>query len=279
MSSPLHLRAQGGHGCLHSIQPTDLKDRCPNWSYVGFEVHRLFAGETLSQQTGEREHILVVLTGCMSFSADEVDLGTFRRDDLFARQKAEGAYVPAGSLWHLTAKTDLEVAICSAPGKPGRRATPFRATPHIMEERGKGANTRYVNAIAMEETDMAHSLLVTEVWTPQGNWSSYPPHKHDTDNFPHETYLEETYYHRLNPAQGYGYQRVYNDDLSLDENIAFHDRDVVLVPEGYHPCGAPYGYDLYYLNVMAGPRRNWRFTNDPKHEWLFIRDNDLGENS
>lgn len=259
-------------GCIQSVTPEGIKDRCPNWSYVGFEAYRLQAGETLSHETGGREHMLVVLTGTMDLSVDGESLGSFRRDDLFARQKAEGAYVPAGASWSLTAQSNLEVAICSAPGQPGRPAKAFHASPEVMEERGKGANTRFVNAIAMEETDIADSLLVTEVWTPQGNWSSYPPHKHDTDKFPHETYLEETYYHRLNPARGYGYQRVYNDDLSLDENIGFHDRDLVLVPEGYHPCGAPYGYDLYYLNVMAGPMRKWRFTNDPNHEWLFIRD-------
>ena len=196
----------------------------------------------------------------------------FCRDDLFARQKAEGAYVPAGARWSLTALSDLEVAVCTAPGTVRRPAKALHATLDGMEERGKGANTRFVNAIAMEDRDIADHLLVTEVWTPQGNWSSYPPHKHDEDNFPEETYLEETYYHRLNPAQGYGYQRVYNDALDLDENIAFYDRDVVLVPEGYHPCGTPYGYDLYYLNVMAGPLRKWRFTNDPSHEWIFLRD-------
>ena len=284
MTSPLHLRATKASGCIQSVHPDGVKDRCPNWAYVGFAVHILAAGEMLSQSTDEREHMLVVITGGMSLTVNGQPLGVFHRDNLFARQKAEGAYVPAQARWTLTATTDLEVAICSAPGAPvtpdepdnpdapGRPARAFHASGDVMEERGKGANTRFVNAIAMEDTDIADSLLVTEVWTPQGNWSSYPPHKHDQDMFPAETYLEETYYHRLNPAQGYGYQRVYNDDLTLDENIAFHDRDVVLVPEGYHPCGAPYGYDLYYLNVMAGPMRKWRFTNDPKHEWLFVRD-------
>ena len=85
---------------------------------------------------------------------------------------------------------------------------------------------------------------------------------------PHESLLEETYYHRLSPSQGYGMQRVYTDDRSLDETVSFGDRDVVLVPRGYHPVGAPHGYTLYYLNVMAGPKRTWRFHNDPAHEWL-----------
>ena len=123
-----------------------------------------------------------------------------------------------------------------------------------LTERGKGSNTRYIHNIAMENEDYCDSLLVTEVYTPSGHWSSYPSHRHDEDDFPRITYLEETYYHRVNPANGFAIQRVYNDDGSLDETMAVKNGDVVLVPRGYHPCAAPYGFDSYYLNVMAGPR-------------------------
>ena len=88
------------------------------------------------------------------------------------------------------------------------------------------------------------------------------------------TYLEETYYHRLNPSQGFGVQRVYTEDGSLDETMAVKDGDVVLVPKGHQPCAAPYGYEMYYLNVMAGPLRKWRFKNDPDHDWIAQRDAD-----
>jgi 5-deoxy-glucuronate isomerase len=107
-----------------------------------------------------------------------------------------------------------------------------------------------------------------EVITPAGNTSSYPPHKHDTDNLPRESALEEVYYHRLNPPQGFAFQRVYTDDLSLDETMTVENGDVTLVPRGYHPCATIHGYDLYYLNVMAGPKRVWRFHNQKEHEWL-----------
>ena len=120
--------------------------------------------------------------------------------------------------------------------------------------------------------DVADALLVTEVFTPQGHWSSYPPHRHDEDDFPRMTYLEETYYHRLNPPKGFALQRVFTEDGTLDETMAVADHDVVLVPRGHHPCAAPYGYDLYYLNVMAGPLRKWRFQNHPDHDWIFQRD-------
>ena len=135
------------------------------------------------------------------------------------------------------------------------------------EVRGKDTNTRYVRNI-LPETEPAEGLLVVEVITPGGHWSSYPPHKHDTAAEAQETVLEETYYHRLQPPQGFAIQRVYTDDRSLDETISVEDGDVVMVPRGYHPVGAPHGYDLYYLNVMAGPKRQWVFRNDPVHDWI-----------
>jgi 5-deoxy-glucuronate isomerase len=119
-----------------------------------------------------------------------------------------------------------------------------------------------------EDDEAAHSLLVVEVITPAGNTSSYPSHKHDEDNLPHESKLEEIYYHRLNPRQGFAFQRVYTGDRSIDQAMAVEDRDAVLVPKGYHPCATIHGYDLYYLNVMAGPRRVWRFHTESEHEWL-----------
>lgn len=141
-----------------------------------------------------------------------------------------------------------------------------------QEVRGKGSNTRYVRNILPDSDPDVHSLLVVEVVTPAGNSSSYPPHKHDTDNFPTETHLEETYYHRIEPSQGFAFQRVYTDDGSLDESCCVQDGDCVMVPKGYHPCVTSHAYNLYYLNVMAGPNRLWKFTNDPRHEWMLSTD-------
>lgn len=277
-SQPLLQRPLGADGMIHQIDRNGLGDRCPNWAYVGFDVYRLGAGETASVSgTAEDEHLLVWIEGRGRLVIDGQDHGLMGgRSHIFDRAKAHAAYVPGGDhSWSVVAEAGpLELAVCKAPwlggSHPVRLIQPDTAP---LEARGKGANTRFVNAILMEDRDWADSLLVTEVWTPNGNWSSYPSHKHDRDAFPAETYLEETYYHRLDPGdRAWGYQRVYNDDLSLNENMAVHDRDLVLVPEGYHPCGAPYGFDMYYLNVMAGPLRKWRFTNDPRSEAIFERD-------
>ncbi|QYK42162.1 MAG: 5-deoxy-glucuronate isomerase [Paracoccaceae bacterium] len=261
-------KPRGTHGKVHDLTPADA-----GWGYVGFALYRLRPGESAAEATGGREAILVLVEGRARVGACGRDFGILGdRLDVFEATPPHCLYVPAHSGWTATADTDLTLAVCTAPGKPGRDAAVIgpAGVPQIM--RGRGTNTRHINAIAMEERDVADSLLVTEVFTPAGHWSSYPPHRHDEDDFPAMTYLEETYYHRLNPAQGFGIQRVFTEDGSLDETMAVADGDLVLVPRGHHPCGAPYGYAMYYLNVMAGPLRKWRFRNHPDHDWIAQRD-------
>jgi len=238
------------------------------WTYVGFELLKLKPGETAGENTGTREVCLVLVSGRAKVSGGDEDFGEIGERMSPFEGAPYAVYVPAGAEWRVEATTELELAVCSAPGAGGK--LPARLIPpgtHPQITRGTGTNTRYVTNI-LPETDPADSLLVVEVITPGGHTSSYPPHKHDTDNLPHESMLEETYYHRLNPPQGFGFQRVYTDDRSLDEAMVVEDGDVTLVPKGYHPVAATHGYDLYYLNVMAGPKRTWRFYNAPEHEWL-----------
>jgi 5-deoxy-glucuronate isomerase len=249
----------------------DVTPRSAGWGYVGFGLYRLGAGETVSEKTGDMEVMLVIVEGKAKLSAGGEDFGELgERMDVFERTPPHCLYVPNGSSWLAIATTSCTLAVCTAPGKGNYPARVVKDTP--MVTRGKGTNTRYIFPMAMEDADIADSLLVTEVFTPQGNWSSYPPHRHDEDRFPEMTYLEETYYHRLNPASGFGIQRVYTEDGSLDETMAVADGDVVLVPKGHHPCATPYGVEMYYLNVMAGPLRKWRFANDPAFDWIAKRD-------
>ncbi len=257
-------------GKVHDITPEDA-----GWGYVGFGLYRLAPGERAAEDTGGREVILVLVEGRARLRAAGQDFGEMGdRMSVFERLPPACVYVPDGADWHAEAVSDCVLAVCSAPGKGSHEAAVIGPEGIELVPRGKGANTRYIHNIAMEDRDVAGSLLVTEVYTPDGNWSSYPPHRHDEDDFPRMTYLEETYYHRINPGQGYGIQRVFTEDGSLDETMAVSDGDVVLVPRGHHPCGVPYGYEMYYLNVMAGPRRNWRFQNHPDHDWIFQRDKD-----
>ena len=255
-------------GRVLALGPADA-----GWRYAGFDLYRRQPGETARGETGNTEAMLVFVEGRGAVRAGGTDYGELGgRQDVFSREKPWSLYLPPGVAWQVAAASELDLAVCRAPAE-GRYPPRLVAPDDVPREiRGRGANERHVHPIMMENRDWAERLLVVEVYTPDGNWSSYPPHKHDTDAFPEETQLEEVYYHRVSPASGFAWQRVYTDSRDLDENLALADRDVVLVPRGYHPCAAPYGHELYYLNVMTGPLRKWRFRNDPDFEWLFRRD-------
>jgi len=249
-------------GAIHRITPENA-----GWSYVGFEVLLLQPGQTASRSTGAREHCLVLISGRVAIEAGGQNFGTIGDRTTPFESSPWSVYISAGSRWTLRAEGVCEMAICSAPAE-GKLPARVIGPDHVgQEQRGTGTNTRLVRNI-LPDTAEAESLLVVEVVTPGGHWSSYPPHKHDREDFPREVYLEETYYHRIARGNGFALQRVYTDDGSLDETMAVTDRDVVLVPRGYHPVGAPHGFDLYYLNVMAGPERAWRFTTSPDHDFL-----------
>jgi 5-deoxy-glucuronate isomerase len=235
--------------------------------YVGFAAHRLGGGEALTVPPGDREVCVVVLSGLVTLRTGRVeyrDVG--RRQSVFEDVPPYALYAPGTAPVEVAASRASEVAVCTAPGTG--KLSPRLITPEDMKRsvRGKEQNTRYVTDILPQDA-AAESLLVVEVRTPTGHSSSYPPHKHDRAA-PDETSLEETYYHRIDPAQGFVFQRVYTDARDLDESHAVEDHDVMVVPRGYHPVVVPYGYQSYYLNVMAGPERAWRFHNDPAHEWI-----------
>ena len=261
--SKLHIKQTGTSGRVINVTPENA-----GWKYVGFDLYKLKPGERAAEATGTEEVCLVFVTGKGKVTAGSDDFGVVgSRMSVFDGLPA-AVYIPAGSDWSVTAETEVELAVCKAPGEGG--TLPARVIPNewlSQETRGKGNNIRHVTNI-LPENRPAESLLVVEVITPAGNTSSYPPHKHDQDDLPNESFLEETYYHRINPPQGFAFQRVYTDDRSLDEAMAVEDGDVTLVPKGYHPCATVHGYDLYYLNVMAGPKRTWKFHNAKEHEWL-----------
>jgi 5-deoxy-glucuronate isomerase len=265
MTSPLQRKASREGREIVSVTPEQA-----GWKHVGFRALRLAAGDVEVVDTGARELCLVVLGGRVDARVDGVvhaGLGT--RADVFDDAPPAALYVPGGCRVEIAATAAAEVALCTAPAGDAPRAA-RRLDPRAMRRsvRGQGSNQRFVCDILPHDDPTAAHLLVVEVRTPAGHSSSYPPHKHDTEAPPGETQLEETYYHRVNPPQGFAFQRVYTDDRSLDEACAVEDRDLVLVPRGYHPVVAPHGYELYYLNVMAGPHRFWVFRNDPAHEWM-----------
>jgi 5-deoxy-glucuronate isomerase len=256
-------RIPDSHGCVLHITPHSA-----GWQRVGFQVNHLVAGQTVSGGESGREACILVLKGLADIRVDAQRFDQIGgRASVFDEASPGAVYAPAGTQFSAIARSEVELAICSAPGRPDGQARVIPPSDMPKTVRGKGTNTRYVRNVLPEDRT-ADNLIIVEVITPGGHWSSYPPHKHDTATPGGETALEETYYHRFNPSQGFAFQRVYTDDGTLDETMCVHDGDVVLVPRGYHPVGTAHGYDLYYLNVMAGPHRAWVIHNDPQHEWL-----------
>jgi 5-deoxy-glucuronate isomerase len=263
VSSPLLIKPDLSPAApqVHRITPASA-----GWRYVGFEVFDLGPQQSLERHAPEREQCLVLLSGRASVRVNDQHFGTLGRRRTPFDGKPFAVYVPPGAQLQVAAETGVELALCSAPG--AGRLPPRLIRPDDVDEevRGTGTNTRYIRNV-LPAGAPAERLLVVEVLTPGGHWSSYPPHKHDSDQGG-ETQLEETYYHRLSRPGGFAFQRVYTDDRTLDETMTVEDRDVVLVPRGYHPVSAAHGFDLYYLNVMAGPVRRWQFTTAPGYEFL-----------
>jgi 5-deoxy-glucuronate isomerase len=248
----------------HEHRLLDVPVERAGWKYVGFEVVKLKSGEPLARDTRQQEACFVWLGGTSTVLA-----GKTRWEKVGKRKGVfdglpQAVYVPPATPVRITAgRGGAEIAIGWAPATTG--AAPQLLLEARVEERGEGVASRTIHQILMEDRE-AERLLVTEVLTPAGHWSSYPPHKHDTDDPPNETYLEEIYYFRMKDPRGFALQRVYTADRSLDESLTAKDGDLVLVPRGYHTVSAAPGYDTYYLNVMAGPRREWKITFDPDHE-------------
>lgn len=246
------------------------------WEYTGLTVVTLEAGE---QRTVRFDHdetaVLPFSTGCVV----EVEGTRFElagRSGIFG-EVTDWCYVPVGAEMQLRATGDGEVALCTARAR--RRVDPYYvpAGDVDVEVRGGGVGTRQINNYLSADVHEADRLIAVEVITPEGNWSSYPPHKHDEFSDV-EVPLEEIYYFRFHGSGGVGMFNLYTSDGEIGITEVVEDGDVVLVPRGYHgPAGAPPGYHMYYLNVMAGPseERIWKFTDDPAHGWARAMLDDL----
>jgi len=241
-----------------------IDPRSAGWTYLSFRTVRRAAGEEFNGQTAGEETALIWLGG--TAEVDGVgEVGA--RDDVFSGLPS-ALLLPPGSTYRLRARTALELAVVSAPAESESRPRLIRPGDVVVEMRGKGVTERRIHWI-LSEKDPAARLLLVEVLTPAGHWSTYPPHKHDEDKDGVERALEELYYYRFNPEQGFAFQGIYTKNREdLNVSIRARNRDLVLVPRGYHVVSAAPGYDCYYLNAMAGAVREWLFTTDPDHEWL-----------
>jgi 5-deoxy-glucuronate isomerase len=268
-----------------------VDDTVQGWTHTGLRIATLAADESVHVPAGEWEYAVVPLSGSVRVSARLSD-ATARTVELAGRPSVfagptDVAYAPAGSALVLTATAATSrVAVCAAHVGLGgsRELRHLDASDVPVELRGAGIASREVRNFGIPGVLDADALIACEVVTPAGNWSSYPPHKHDEERAGEETELEEIYYfetqvegaaHGSNVpenADPVGYQRVYGTpDRPIDVFAEVRTGDVVLVPHGWHgPAMAAPGYDLYYLNVMAGPgpTRAWLICDDPSHAWV-----------
>jgi len=243
------------HGTWEQVTPESA-----GWRYLFFGVRSgAFAAET-----GEAEIALVPLSGRCRVDAEGQSWELGGRESVFAGMPW-AVYLPRDSSYRVDA--DGEVAICGARCERRREAVLVRPEDVEVEVRGAGNATRQINHILKPEFP-AERLLVVEVFTPSGNWSSYPPHKHDEDRPPDEVVLEETYYYRTARPEAFAVQRLYSPRHAVDVTATVRDGDVMLVPFGYHTTAAAHGYDLYYLNALAGDRRSMAAADDPDLAWI-----------
>jgi len=250
-------------GTIVAVDPASA-----GWSYVDFAAYRLEAGQAVRRSADDRERLVLVLEGHAAVRAGGEDFGVVgSRTRVFDGPPPPVIVVAPGLPVEIVAEAEALVVVASAPAGPVRRTACVAPDEILVEIRGAGQTERRIHHLLPPAAE-AGRLIAFEVFTPGGNWSSYPPHKHDTEDPPREARLEELYFYRFAKPQGFAFQRVYTPDRSLDEVMAPGDGDVVLVPFGYHPVGAPAGYDCYYLNIMAGPNRAWHFSVDPDHAWL-----------
>lgn len=246
------------------LRPIAVTPETAGWQYISFAVYHLSRGQTLRDAANGGETALVVLSGAGRAELNGRSVGQVgERLSVFEEKAPYALYLSEDASYQIECASDsMEVALASAPTTHSHLpARVIRPEDVSVELRGEGNTRRRVQHI-LDTDQEAERLIVVEVITPAGNWSSFPPHKHDTENPPHEAYLEETYYHHVSPPDGFAFQRVY-DKQQVDETVAAYDGDLVLVPRGYHVVSAAPGFDNYYLNVMAGPRREWQYQVDP----------------
>lgn len=256
--------AAGESGALIDVTP-----RAAGWKYIRFTVRRLARGAALRGRGDGEETCLVLLEGACRAAWDGGPASALGPRKSVFEAYPHALYVPSGHRYEVVAETASELAIARAPSRR-RDLTPRLVRPEHCgyEIRGGGNATRQIVDV-LPPGFPADRLLVCEVFTPSGNWSSYPPHKHDRDDPPREVDLDETYYYRMrDPGRGYGFQRLYTADGRRDDTLRVEHGDLVLVREGYHPFVTAFGFDAYYLNVLAGTRRSMAASDDPRYAEL-----------
>ena len=245
-----------------------------DWQFLNFQARLMKRGEVWKGDTGENEYGIILLSGNYSVKSNRGNWKTTNgRKDVFSGI-AHTLYLPRHTTFELLAESDM-LDIAYGWCETNQDFDPVFKTPQEadVEIRGGDNATRQINSL-IQPGFACHRLVSVEVYTPAGNWSSYPAHKHDERKLDEsgnvvEAQLEETYFYKVDKSAGFAIQQIYNDDRSLDEIAVARNNDVVMVPKGYHPVVAGHGYNVYYLNFLTGSDQSLANTPDPNHVWMF----------
>jgi 5-deoxy-glucuronate isomerase len=251
------------------IRPEVFRDRIDDfgYEYLSFETRKLAPGHAYEGQTAATELAIVVLGGVCSVKSSRGEWERMGGRKTVFDGYPFTLYLPINTTFTVTGETDCDLAFCYSRAEvefPARLVTPDQVG---LEIRGGGNATRQIHSM-IPPSFPAHRLIVVEVYTPAGSWSSFPPHKHDVHNPPGEVDLEEIYYYRIERPEGFAVQKVYTPDRRIDETLTVRDGELVLIPEGYHPVVAAHGYNVYYLNALAGSARSLAASDDPDYAWV-----------
>ncbi len=239
--------------------------------YITFGILRLQPGETIESYSDTDGTALIVLSGKCNVKTlnSSYDWEVGSRTSVF-NGKAYGVFVSPKVKYLISGLDEtVEIAVCKTPSEPNFKTELVGIKPESVKVRTVGQHNwkRYVHDI-FDANFPSGNLVIGETFNPPGNWSSYPPHRHDFDNLPEESDQEELYFFKVEPKQGFGIQRIYTDDLSVNEAYVVKNNSVVAIPKGYHPVAAAPGYQLYYLWILAGEKRILRPKDDPAHSWV-----------
>ena len=267
---PLLMKSsQAKEGIYQEILAEDA-----GWEFLNFNARILKKGQVWKGFTGENEYGIILLSGDYSVKTDQGNWKTKNGRKHVFDGIAHTLYLSRNTEFELTAESEiLDIALGWCETTEDHPAQFKEPTKSFIEIRGGDNATRQINSLIEPGFD-CQRLVSVEVYTPSGNWSSFPAHKHDerildNDGNLIEARLEETYFYKTDKPQGYAIQQIYTGDRSLDEIAVARNNDVVMVPKGYHPVVAGHGYNIYYLNFLTGSDQSLANTNDPDHEWIY----------
>lgn len=257
------IRKETGNGLTELVKDNSFE----GINHLSLSFLKLDVKQNYNESLQNKEVALIIQKGkCTVKAGNEIFENIGERNNVF-EGKAYAVYIPGNNKFEITANSECEIVLCYAPWKSKGKITLIKPEENVVNLRGKDNWTREVRDIINSDIETEH-LILGETFNPSGNWSSYPSHRHEVENLPDEVKLEEIYFYKFDKPTGFGFQRIYTDDRSIDESYSIEENDAMVIPRGYHPVvGAP-GYQLYYLWVLAGEGRILKPKDDPQHSWI-----------